>query len=447
MSVAHQLQAYASLLGRYRDVFAHFWAQRKTLDGPRLQGYEAEFLPAALALQAEPVSPVGRLVAYVLMALVVAVVAWSTLGEVDIVANATGKIIPSARTKTIASVEVASVRAIHVQEGQSVKAGDVLIELDASATEAEHDKAEGVHGDALLQVARAKALIAAVIAGQAPKMAPVRGVPATQWKAEEQHLQGQYQDFAAKLQRFDGDISRYSEALPLATQQAEDYKALSQAHDVAPHAYLQKEQARLELVGQLRDAHNQRDALIAETKKLAYDAITEGEKQASDAQQDARRAGSHNRLLKLTAPVDGTVQQLTVHTVGGVVPAAQALMQVVPQEQTVEVEATLENKDIGFVKEGQRAAIKVEAFEYTKYGTVPGTVSHVSRDAVQDEKRGLLYTTRIALDRRSLPVEGRDVPLSAGLSVNVEIKTGSRRVIEYVLSPLMQHGRESLHER
>jgi hemolysin D len=447
MNLLDRIRAYGGLFNRYRESFAHFWGLRHALDGPPLRGHEAEFLPAALALQAKPVSPVGRGLAYVMMALVLAVVVWSIVGKVDIVANATGKIIPSGRTKTIASVEVASVRAIHVQEGQTVKAGDLLIELDASATEADHDKAEAEQAEALLQVARAKALVGALATGRPPVMAPVPGVTAEKQRDEQQHLLGQYQDYWAKLRRLDDDIAHYTEALPLAAQQAQDYQALAGTHDVSPHAYLQKEQARLDLEGQLHDARDQREALIAETRKLAFDAITDGEKQASDALQEMRRAGSHNRLLRLLAPVDGTVQQLVVHTIGGVVPAAQPLMQIVPREQSVEVEATLESRDIGFVEEGQTAAIKVNAFEYTKYGALEGHVTHVSRDAIQDEKRGLLYTTTITLSRSTLLVDGREVALMPGMAADVDIKTGTRRVIEYVLSPLMQHGHESLHER
>ena len=141
------------------------------------------------------------------------------------------------------------------------------------------------------------------------------------------------------------------------------------------------------------------------------------------------------------------MQQLTVRTVGGVVPAAQPLMQIVPQQAGAEVEAFMENKDVGFVMVGQDAQVKVEAFQYTKYGTVPGRVIHVSRDAIQDEKRGLIYSIKVALDKESISVDGKDIPLSPGMSVSVEIKTGTRRIIEYVLSPLIQHGRESLRER
>jgi hemolysin D len=111
------------------------------------------------------------------------------------------------------------------------------------------------------------------------------------------------------------------------------------------------------------------------------------------------------------------------------------------------MEAFIENKDVGFVQQGQAAEVKVDAFEYTKYGTTTGQVSHVSHDAIQDEKRGLIYSVKVALDHSTMIVNGRELPLTPGMSSTVEIKTGTRRVIEYVLSPLIQHGRESLRER
>jgi len=447
MNIRLRLAAYAELLRRYREIFAYYWQRRKQLSGPDLKAHEAEFLPAALSLQEKPVSPAGRWVARILMLLVCVLLAWSVLGRVDIIVNASGKIIPSAYTKTIASVDVASVRAIHVEEGQIVKAGDLLIELDTSATDAERDKAEGEHAEALIQVARAQALIDAVDGGKRPVLPNIEGVTADKLLEAKRHLAGQYRDYQAKIQRVDGDIVRYSEALPLAAQRAQDYRTLAENHDVAVHAYLEKEQARVDLQGQLTDARNQRAAVIAETRKLAFDALAEGAKTAAATEQDALRAGSRSRQLKLIAPVSGTVQQMTVHTVGGVVPAAQPLMQIVPLDRSVEVEATLENKDIGFVNDGQPAEIKVDAFEYTKYGTVPAIVSHVSRDAVEDEKRGPIYTVKLAMDKPTLNVNGHDIALSAGMAVSAEIKTGRRRVIEYVLAPLLQHGRESLRER
>lgn len=452
MSFRQRVQAYGGLLAHYRAVFAIHWARRHDHRQGMFNEDEASFLPAALSLQERPVSSTVRWTARVLMTLVVAALAWSILGKIDIVVNATGKVIPSGRTKSIASVEVASVHALHVVEGQFVKAGEPLLELDTTASDAERDKASGDAAVAALQAARSKALIKGVDTLSVPRLPSIKGIPLDQWRAEQGHLEGQYRDFRSKLDRIDGDIHRFGEALVLATQQASDYKELSQSHDVSMHAYLDKERARVELQGQLSDARNQQVALIAQTKKEALDALTEGGRVESGARQDATRADSRSRLLKLVAPVDGTVQQLSVHTVGGVVPAAQPLMLIVPQQDSVEVEAFLENKDIGFVREGQDAQVKVDAFDYTKYGTLPGKLTHVSRDAIeddkqQDEKKKLLYSVKMRLDASTLQVDGKPVALSPGMSVNVEVKTGTRRVIEYVLSPLLQQTHESLRER
>lgn len=447
MSVRHRLQASSELLRRYARVFAHFWRIRQQLRTDFFNKQEAEFLPAGLSLQETPDSASLRWTGRILMGLVLFTVLWAVFGRVDIIVNATGKVIPTARTKTIGSVEVASVKALYVREGQEVHVGDVLLELDASSSDAEHDKAADAVAQARLQVARSRAMIQAVEELHTPTLAAVIGVSTGQWQASRQQLDGQYRDFEAKLTRLDGEIARYTEALPLATQRAEDYKALVGDHTVSRHAWLEKEQARVDLAGQLADARNQRAALIAQTRKEAEDALIEGNKIIEAAMQDARRAGAHSRLMTLTAPVDGTVQQLAVHTVGGVVPAAQPLMQIVPKESAVEVEAFLENKDVGFVHEGQTAEVKIDAFDYTKYGTIPARVRHVSQDAIQDEKLGLIYSTRVVLEKGTIFVDGKTLPLSAGMSVNVEIKTGTRRVIEYVLSPLIRHEREALHER
>jgi len=447
MSMGHRTAAYWGLLKHYKTVFTHFWKQRHTMNGGLFNEQEADFLPAALSLQEKPLSTTAKWTGRLLMSFVVMALIWSLVGHIDIIVNATGKVVPSGRTKTIASVDVASVRALHVSEGQAVKSGDVLVELDTSAYDTERDKANGDMAVALLQQARSRAMVRAVDTLQAPHLANVGDISREKLQTEQAHLDGQYHDFMAKLARIDGDIVRYRDALVLATQRAKDYLELTREHDVSMHAYLEKEQARIDLEGQLNEARHERASLIAQTRKDAQDALTDAGKAAESSQQDALRASSHGKLLQLTAPVDGTVQQLTVYTVGGVVPAAQPLMQIVPMKKSVEVEAFLENKDIGFVQEGQSAAVKIDAFEYTKYGTIDAHVTHVSRDAIQDDKKGLIYSVKVTLDHPDIEVDGKRVDLSAGLSVNVDIKTGTRRVIEYALSPLMQYGHESLRER
>jgi hemolysin D len=386
---------------------------------------------------------VGRiLVAFTLIAIV-----WSIVCQVDIIVNATGKIIPDARTKTIASVETASVRALYVQEGQTVTAGEVLVDLDASESDAARNKAAGDESMDILEAARSRALINALDTHIWPEIPKLPGIPRDLWRTEQAHLDGQYREFRADYRRDNDNVKRYAESLRLATKTANDYRDLLESHDVSLDDYSEKEEARVELERQMVDAKNERDGLVAETRRQAYDSLADGVKTAASSMQDALSAQSHSRLLQLRSPVDGTVQQLTLFTVGGVVQAAQPIMSIVPKNSGVMVQADLKDKDVGFVNEGQVAEIKVDAFEYTKYGTIPAHVVHISRDAIQDDKKGLIYEVLVGMDRSTIVVDGHVERLSAGMSVNVAIKTGQRRIISYVLSPLIRHAKDSLNER
>ena len=465
--IRHRFEAWQALWLQYKAHFAHFWQHRHDMALPDLKPHESEFLPAALSLQTAPVSPATRLIARILMGMIVFVLLWSIFGRMDIIVNASGKVIPSDRTKSIASVETARVEKLYVAEGQTVFAGDPLIELDARMSDRERDKAIGDRDTARLQIARSRALIASIDVNKLEPLAGTEGIAAERVADAEQHLRSQWHEYESKRRRLDGEVARYSRQLPLIAQRAKDYKALAKDHDVSVHAWLEKEQEKAELEGKLADVTNQRNALVAETRKNAQDQLNEGLKFAASSDQDAQRAMAHSDLLKLTAPVDGTVQQLTVHTVGGVVQAAQPLMVIVPKQDQVEIEAFIENKDIGFIREGQEAEVKVETFDYTKYGTIKGRVSHVSRDAIdpsgtaaidtlqnkdkqkkdQDKPKGAVYAVKVLLDQSHMNIDGREVALTPGMSASIEVKTGSRRIIEYFLSPLIQHTRESLNER
>ncbi len=465
--VSHRIEAWQELWQRYKTHFLHFWQRRHEITLPDLQPHESEFLPAALSLQTTPVSPATRWITRILIGIIAFVLLWSIFGRMDIIVNASGKIIPSERTKSIAAVETARVDKLYVEEGQVVNAGDLLIELDTRMSDRERDKAIGDRDTARLQIARSRALLASIDANALQPLTGTDGIAQERILDAVEHLHSQWRDYQSKRRRLDGEIARYSRQLPLISQRVKDYKALAKDHDVSVHAWLEKEQDKAEVEGKLTDATHQRDALIAETRKSAQDHLNEGLKFAASSDQDAERAIAHSDLLRLTAPVDGTVQQLTVHTVGGVVQAAQPIMVIVPRQDQVEIEAFIENKDIGFIHEGQEAEVKVETFDYTKYGTIKGKVSHVSRDAIdpngtaaidalqnkdkqkkdQDKPKGAVYSVKVLLDQNHMNIDGREVALSPGMSATIEVKTGSRRIIEYFLSPLIQHTRESLNER
>lgn len=188
-------------------------------------------------------------------------------------------------------------------------------------------------------------------------------------------------------------------------------------------------------------------ALRSEFQQSRHAELSEKETKLSSMNQELIKAAQRKELQRLTAPLDGMVQQLAVHTLGGVVTPAQQLLIVVPRDNPLEVEARIENKDIGFVAVGQPVEIKVETFLFTRYGLISGTVRTVSQDALPLENGALVYAATVSLDRSSMLVDGREVSLSPGMNVTVEIKTGQRRLIEYFLSPLLKAKQESLRER
>ena len=447
MNIKHRIEAWAELFARYGRVASFWWGKRQEIAQPSLLAHEAEFLPAALALQHSPVSPTARWVARLLILLLIILLLWSFFGHVDITVDAQGKVIPDGQTKTITAVQVATVKAIFVADGQQVKAGQSLLELDVSALENERTKDIADWQMAVLQGARSKALISSLQSGQQPRMPQVPEVSTALRNEAIAHLQGQWADFIAKRERFVAEIDRLSASLPLAQRIADAYAILATTNDVARTDALAKEQAKVDLQGQLNSARAQLAALLAETRKNAEDDLMQATKSSSDAQADAAKMQAEINQFTLRSPVDGTVQQLQVHTVGAAVPAAQSLMQIVPHDSSVTIEAMLADKDVGFVHAGQSAEVKIDAFDYTLYGTVPAKVSVVSRDAIEDQKKGLQYAVRVTLLQPMLEVDGTRRSLDPGMSGTVEIRTGRRRVIEYFLSPLMRHTTGSLHER
>ncbi|MCI0997838.1 HlyD family type I secretion periplasmic adaptor subunit [Pseudomonas sp. ICMP22404] len=472
-----QSSATRELLRRYHHAWRHSWGQRRLLDTPHRLPHEVQFLPAALALQEQPVHPAPRYTLFAIMLFAGLALLWACLGEIDVVATATGKVVASGRSKTIQPSEVAVVKAIHVHDGEQVKAGDVLVDLDASATGADVKRLSNDLLAAEVDSARAGAMLEVIESRKepGPLTGKIKNADPLQQLAAERWLQGQYLEMRSALDQVDAEIDQRSaeilsatatvasllKTLPISRRLADDYKLLLEKQYVPRHAYLEKQQALLDLeremaVQQVRvielqatkkEAQRRREGILAQTRREMLDLQQQSEQKIASLTQEVRKAEQRDHLMHLTAPVDGTVQQLAIHTVGGVVTAAQALMVIVPKDQVVEVEAMLENKDIGFVHAGQLVTVKVETFTFTKYGVLEGEVISVSDDAIEDERRGLLYSVRIRLPKAKVLVKGQEIQLMPGMSVSAEVRTDHRKVIEYLLSPLEQHLSEGLRER
>lgn len=245
----------------------------------------------------------------------------------------------------------------------------------------------------------------------------------------------------------------------MAQQRERDYKALSDQGFIAGHAGQDRTRERVEHEKDLGTAlARQREAQAAmaessgtaaafraEVLRTLRDREAQADLKLKQLAEEGAKAHKRNQLTRLVPPVDGTVQQLAVHTAGGVVTEAQVLLVLVPEEAQVTAEVV--HKDIGFVRAGQDVEIKLETFPYTRYGTVPATVQSVSADAVNDEKRGAIFPVTLVLGRAVINVDGKPVKLAPGMNVTAEVKTGKRRVIEYLFNPVRQHANESLRER
>jgi hemolysin D len=455
---------------------------------------EIAFLPAALEIVETPPSPIGRAISLTIALLFAIAIAWASIGQVDIVATAKGKIVPSGRTKTIQPLEIGTIRAIHVEDGQAVKAGEVLIELDTTASDADLGHLESDQMTAALDVARLKALLdpgSDPLAAFAPPPGAPDALVATErqllvnqdaeQRAKLAELDRQYAEKSAERQSYAATVKKLEATIPILQQQVDIRKYLSDKGYGSKLTYLDQlsqlvqeqkdlpvEESHLaESTATLQGIDASRAEAISEYRRTRLTELETAEQKEADTAEDVIKAKERARLEVLTAPVDGVVQQLAVHTIGGVVTAAQQLMEIVPQDGGIEVEAMVSNMDVGFVHEGQDAEVKVDTFNFTKYGLLRGVVESVSADAVTQESNpsplvprsqqpdadsnpdpnSLAYAARISLDKSAMNIDGRTVRLEPGMAVTVEIKTGRRRVISYLLSPLLRFQSESLKER
>ncbi|MBP6850434.1 MAG: HlyD family type I secretion periplasmic adaptor subunit [Rhodoferax sp.] len=473
----------ASLAARYRAVLGHAWTHRKQLATPRLRDTEAAFLPAALSLQHTPVHPLPRRTAWMLMGLAGCAFAWACASSVDIVAVASGRIIVRDHTKIIQPLERSVVRRVLVRDGDHVLAGQALVELDASTASA--DKAgivqqlKAAQGEGL----RTAALLQALSREHGPPVLPAAGPGPEPWSPDEQlaaaaQLDAEWEGYTARLTRMAAEIRRrqaevdtarnmvakLDTTLPLSRQREDDVRMLAAQGFMASHAGQDRTRERIELErdlvtqrarlqeaqAALQESEDSRAAFQAETRHTLLERQSQARLRLQQAHLEHAKAARRETLGTLTAPVSGTVQQLAIHTAGGVVTEAQPLMVIVPDgaaEPHLVAEVLLENKDIGFVFSGQRAEVKLETFPFTRHGTVAATVQLVSADAVQDERRGAVFPARLVLDSHSVDVNGQPVRLAPGMNLQAEIMTGRRRVIEFLLSPLQRTAHESLRER
>jgi hemolysin D len=453
---------------------------------------EREFLPAALEILETPPSPLGRLFGLVICLAFALTFVWAYIGKIDVVAVASGKTISRSRAQVVQPQEPGAVAAIHVHEGDVVRAGQVLIELDPTGPNAEAERARRD-----LEQARLDKIRLQILLGDAPvsALAQLDGVSRVDLERAEAQLAAQRAENEAKLFAIEREVAektadlaaarrlseRAQKSLPIVEEKAEIRRKVTELQYGSRLSYLDAQQQVIEAradvdvqkeridsaTAALEGLDRRRAEVAAEFRKSGLADLSRAMAVENAAVEALAKASHRKDLQVLKSPMDGTVQQLAVNTLGGAVTPAPQLMIVVPTGEGLEVEAVIPNREIGFIAPGQDVEIKIDAFPFTRFGVMHGKVEALARDAETAPTQGLatgstrsadlagnveggdrlIYTARISLTGPPLVVAGQKVELLPGMSVKAEIKTGERRVLDFLLSPLEAYVHDSLRER
>lgn len=442
-------------------------------EGPDWGKEETEFLPAALEVVETPPSPVGRIVLWTLFAVVVCTLIWSIVGKVDEVAIAPGKVMPIGHVKTLQAEDKGIIKKIYVKEGQRVSAGELLLEFDTTITAADLERLK--KESAYLQLEIDRLLAERDGTPFVPDMQKYQGIEAKDLAYQQSLYGSRLSEYRTKMLAAQANLAQSEAALrsALATQDKQvglfaiaqekerRIESLVSENAVATFTLFDHQAKRLELqqdisaqaseisrlqwaIAQSREAIQltQAERLRDVTTKLVDD-----QKQFQSYSEELKKAQNKDRLTRVVAPMDGRVSQLALHTVGGIVTPAQPLMDIVPEDAELLVEAWVANKDIGFVQIGQTAEVKIETFSFQKFGTLDAEVTDISPDATEDKDKGRVYSVLLKLKQAWVEVNGKEVALTSGMTATGEIKIRQKRVIEFFLDPFRQYKSEALRER
>ncbi|MFT3850219.1 MAG: HlyD family type I secretion periplasmic adaptor subunit [Propionivibrio sp.] len=449
-----------------------------------------DFYPPLLRLTDTPPNPLGRKVLWLLLTLLAALLVWALIGRLDIVAVAEGKLIPHSYVKIVQPAESGIVQDILVHEGDSVRAGQVLMRMDTLLSEADGKAIEADYQRKRATLARIDAELAGTPYVPEPGIAPeLAQETAAQYRANRAALAAALAEESSRLSRYRYDLAaaeqvkaRLSESLPYYQEQDQAFAKLAKdgfaGHLMAGDKRREYREKKQELKTQAHQIEAERASVVQSEKRLAqidsdyrrqlYAERNEIHGQAEKLAQEVAKQTHRKSLLELKATQDSVVKDLATHTAGTVVQPGTVLLTLVPKEETLRAEVWIGNEDIGFVREGQPVKVKFAAFPFQKYGMVEGTVEHVSADAADNgtgsagnagtpdqhadgKAKGLVYKALIALKAMRLELgEAPDVqrfPLAAGMQANAEILLGTRTVMEYLLSPVRKAWHEAGRER
>ncbi len=435
---------------------------------------ETEFLPAILEVTETPPSPTGRLVMWSILVLIVVALVWSFVGHINEVAVAAGKVIPSGQIKTVQVKNKGIVKEINVEEGQVVQEGDVLVVLDPTTTSADYDSLKKRAAYYKLDIQR----LTAELTQQpftpeedpdldahdlAAEMALYQS-RTSDYRTQRQSRQEVIDQRIAKMQATQASYEKYAEVLAIAQEKEARLLELREQNAISEFQLLEQQRETIEYAKNAQselDSLNSIRAEIAEAQqnlanvdasyhKDIMTALVEAKKEYYSVTEAIKKADEDSRMATIYAPISGRVYNLNIHTLGGIVTDAQPLMQIVPEDAKLEFEVYADNKDIGFIKVGQEAEVKVETFNFQKFGMYKAEVQEISADAVNepnDIARDKKFKLLLDPTSNDINVYGQPAKLEVGMNVSAEIKIKEKRIIDFFLDPFRRYTSEALRER
>ena len=411
-----------------------------------------EFKPLLSEIEETPVSPLGRFTFWTVTSLII--------GKIDIVVTARGIVIPDGEAKIIQPLETGVIKEILVKEGDFVKKDELLVLIDTMTT------------DAQLKTIKENLKTSK----QEAKRLEAQGV-GINFNSDNEIQKKLYDESLKALNSLIGvknqEIKQIERQIDSNLAQKRDYenqlqsaidreKRLSNVKDIIAYNDLREAKDRTvglresvirteaeisRLQAQKRQVQNEIVQLKADFKAQKLENLAETNKRINELESNKEQIEFSNINQKITAPVDGYIDKLMIHTVGGVVTPAQELIALTPSDMPILIKAQVLNKDIGFIKEGMPVSIKIDTYDFQKYGLLHGEVKSISQNSIEDEDLGPVYEIYITPDENSMLIDGKKQKISAGMTLNAEIKIGKRRIIEFFIYPLIKYMDEGVNVR
>lgn len=450
-----------------------------TAAAPALSADALDFAPDILRLQHEPPSPLPRAVLYALAALLVLLAVWASIGRLNVIAVASGKLVPQSYVKVVQPVSAGIIKEILVHEGDSVRAGQVLARLDPGMSEVDTRQVGDQLQIARMALRRIDAELAGIEPAQRAEDSPELFTQMlAQYRARRQAQSDAVDAQRAMLSKTEQDLqaalemqSKLKQTLPIYQDQERAWHQLQKegfaGRLLAEDRRRQRIEAQQEMKAQAHAIGGYRATILQSRKRMEqldsnyrqilYNERVEVSAQADKLEQDQRKQSLRREFLELKAPQNGTVKDLATHTQGAVLTPGSVLLTIVPEDEPLRAEVWVTNLDRGFVHPGQIVKVKVAPYPFQKYGMVEGVVIHVGADSTEQSANESgaeakappthRFRSLVELKSQYLDANGAKHRLSPGMQVDAEIKLSDRTVLEYVLSPVRKAFHEAAHER